>query len=114
MKFMKDFIKGIGIAIISITLVCLILFTVMSVSYKYFGPDYKQGEYTMIYKVYYSNNPKTYTIKNDWPISMTSNRGTNRIKKTIHNSIFRKCYGSETIIETSAPIEVVSYTFKEK
>lgn len=68
----------------------------------------------MVYKVYYPDNPKTYTIKNEWPIKMTSFRGTNYIKKTTHNSIFKKLYGSETIIETSAPIEVVSYTYKEK
>lgn len=111
---MKNIVKGIAIAIVSVIILYSICFLILGLSYKYFGPDYKQGEYTMIYKVYYPNNPKTYTIKNDWPISMTSNRGTNRIKKTIHNSIYRKCYGSETIIETSAPIEVVSYTFKEK
>lgn len=33
------------------------------------GPDYKEGEYTMVYRVYYPNNPKEYTYNKqlaDW------------------------------------------------
>ena len=110
---MKEFFKGICIGLIIITIICVIFYGIAYLAFTYTGPDYKEGEYVMIYKVYYPDNPKTYTIKNDWPIHITSNRGTNRIKKVMHNSHFKRLYGSETIIETSAPIEVVSYTFKE-
>ena len=78
------------------------------------GPDYKEGEYTMVYKVYYPNNPKTYTIKNDWPIDTYSSRGTNYILKTNKTPFFKKMFKSESVFESSAPIEVVSYTYKEK
>ena len=78
------------------------------------GPDYKEGEYTMTYKVYYPNNPRTYTIKNEWPIDIRSSRGTNWVEKTVKTPIFIKAYRGDIVFETSAPIEVVSYTFKEK
>ena len=79
------------------------------------GPDYKEGEYTMVYKVYYSpNDARTYTIKNNWPISTYSSRGTNYIYKTKKTPLFKKMFKSENVFESSAPIEVVSYTYKEK
>jgi len=79
------------------------------------GPDYKEGEYTMTYKVYYSpNDTRTYTIKNNWPISTYSSRGTNIVIKTIKIPYTKKMFRSQTVFESSAPIEVVSYTYKEK
>ena len=77
------------------------------------GPDYKKGRYTMIYRVYYPGNPKEYTITNEWPIGIDSYRGTNVVEKTISNEPFKKMYKSVSVFETSAPIEVVSYTYKE-
>lgn len=78
------------------------------------GPDYKEGEYTMTYKVYYSpNDSRTYTIKNNWPISTYSSRGTNTVIKTIKTPYTKKMFRSQTVFESSAPIEVVSYKYKE-
>lgn len=79
------------------------------------GPNYKEGEYTMVYKVYYSpNDTRTYTIKNNWPIGTYSYRGTNTVTKTIKTPYTKKMFSSQTVFESSAPIEVVSYTYKEK
>lgn len=107
---MKEFFKFI----FSICLALCLFVGAVQVAFLIIGPDYKQGEYTMVYKVYYPNNPKTYTIKNEWPIGMSSYRGTNSIQKTNKTPFFKKMFGSETVFETSAPIEVVSYTYKEK
>ena len=78
------------------------------------GPDYKEGTYTMTYKVYYPGNPRTYTITNNWPIGLTSYRGTNAVVKETESPIMRKAFRGVYVFETSAPIEVVSYTYKEK
>lgn len=78
------------------------------------GPDYKKGEYTMTYKVYYPGNPKEYTIKNEWPMGLISYRGTNIITKEQESPIIKKAFSGVHIFETSAPIEIVSYTYKEK
>jgi len=59
-----------------------------------------KGDYEMTYKVYYSdNNVKEYTIKHYYPIISTSENGAN---------IIRKKHG-ETVISTTATIEVVKY-----
>lgn len=79
-----------------------------------FGPNYKEGNYTMVYTVYYPNNPKTYTINNNWPIDISSNRGTNYVQKTKKTPIFKNMFRVETVFSTSAPIEVVKYTFENK
>ena len=78
------------------------------------GPDYKKGEYTMVYKVYYPGNPRTYTIKNEWPIGLSSYKGTNAIQKEMESPFLKKAFTGVTVFETTAPIEVVSYTYKEK
>ena len=109
-NFLGDFLCGCLIALSII----IIFFGVVQLVFLTVGPDYKQGEYTMVYKVYYPGNPKTYTIKNEWPIGMNSYRGTNSIQKTNKTPFFKKMFGSKTVFETSAPIEVVSYTYKEK
>jgi hypothetical protein len=75
---------------------------------------YKEGTYTMVYKVYYPNNPHTYTLVNDYPISTYSSRGTNYIYKSVKTPFLFKMYSSHIEFSTSAPIEVVSYTFTEK
>ena len=78
------------------------------------GPTYKEGTYTMVYRVYFPNNPRTYTITNDCPIDTYSSRGTNYVRKTVKTPFFKNMYSWSRVCETSAPIEVVSYTFKEK
>ena len=111
MNNMKDFFKtffGIIFFIIIFALCVQGIFLVI-------GPDYKEGEYTMVYKVYYSpNDVKTYTVKNNWPISTYSYRGTNSVTKTTSFPYAKKMFGNKIVFESSAPIEVVSYMYKEK
>ena len=79
-----------------------------------FGPKYPEGEYVMTYKVYYSqDNTKEYTITNNLPIDVTSYRGTNSVRKAYKIPIFEDAYEYYTVFDTSAPIEVVNYSFKE-
>ena len=60
----------------------------------------KKGDYVLVYKVYYTpNNIKEYTIRHNKPIEVGSDRGSNYIRKV----------GEGTVIQTSAPIEVVKY-----
>lgn len=95
----------IGVLVIAFGLICGISRLV--------SPDYKKGKYTMVYKVYYSNNTaRTYTITNDYPIGVESSRGTNWVA-TIKESAFPPgTFRTSTVFETNAPIEVVSYTFQ--
>ena len=59
-----------------------------------------KGDYVLVYKVYYTpNNIKEYTIRHNKPIEVGSDRGTNYVRKV----------GEGTVIQTSAPIEVVKY-----
>lgn len=65
------------------------------------------GTYTLVYKVYYSESSvKEYTVTSDEPFFVYSERGTNYVK--YHNNINEK-----SIIETSAPIEIVSETYSK-
>jgi hypothetical protein len=107
---MKDILKFVAWPFCAI----LAFIIIVQLAFLIVGPDYKKGEYTMVYKVYYSNSPKTYTITNEYPIDVRSNRGTNRVEKAIANPLFKNMYSGTVVMETSAPIEVVSYTFKEK
>ena len=63
-------------------------------------------EYTIVYEVYYNNNTVVKeTKKANKPFYVSSNRGSNYIK-----------IGSitgETVINTSAPIRILSHTYKE-
>ena len=102
---MKEFFKFIG----GIILIFVVVISIIQGIFLVVGPSY-----TMVYKVYYPNNPRTYTLVNDYPISTYSSRGTNYIYKTIKTPFFKKMYMSHTEFSTSAPIEVVSYTFTEK
>ena len=61
---------------------------------------YPEGDYEMTYRVYYTpSNVKEYTVKHNRPIWVSSHRGSNEVY----------LYDKGTIIETSAPIEVVKY-----
>ena len=108
---MKEFFK----LILGISLFFIICFSFVQLLFLVVGPDYKEGEYTMVYKVYYSpNDTRTYTVKNNWPISTYSYRGTNTIAKTTKTPYTKKIFGNQIVFESSAPIEVVNYTYKEK
>lgn len=113
--FIKNIIKNtistiVGIALI-ISIAIVAIGTVQG-AFLLIGPDYKQGYYEMTYKVYFPNNPKVYTINNEYPIEVNSHLGTNYVTKTIKGPL-KNMFGSNTVFESSAPIEVVSYTFKE-
>ena len=107
---MKETLKifaGIAIAIV------IVIFFIQGI-FLLAGPTYKEGTYTMVYRVYFQNTPRTYTVTNEWPIGTYSSRGTNYVQKTVKTPFFKNMYSCSTVYETSAPIEVVSYTFKEK
>ena len=110
---MKEFVNGVAAALITIVAGLMVLFIIFQLAFLAFGPDYKKGEYTMVYKVYYPGSPKTYTITNEWPIGVHSSRGTNRVEKSVESSLFKNAFSGEAVLETSAPIEIVSYTYKE-
>ena len=107
---MKAFFKFIG----GIILIFVVIIIIIQGIFLLVGPSYKEGTYTMVYKVYYPNNPRTYTLMNDYPISTYSSRGTNYIYKSVKTPFLFKMYSSHIEFSTSAPIEVVSYTFTEK
>lgn len=104
----KDILKVIGF--IFAMVVGFILF--VQIAFLIVSPDYEKGEYTMVYRVYYPGNPKTYTITNEWPIDVTSSRGTNRVVK-VRSFFWKKSFRDETVFSTSAPIEIVSYTLNK-
>lgn len=63
----------------------------------------KSDLYRMVYKVHYNNeNVRIDTIINEGPIYVGSDRGSNFIKRDAING--------STVIKTSAPIEVISYS----
>ena len=104
-------IKNILLAVLSTFGVTWLIVQLMFCA---FGPTYTEGEYVMTYKVYYSqDNTKEYTITNNLPIDVTSYRGTNSVRKAYKIPIFINAYEYHTIFDTSAPIEVVNYSFKE-
>ena len=114
--FIKNTIKNTISTIAGIALIALIISIVIGTvqgAFLLLGPDYKQGYYEMTYKVYFPNNPKVYTINNEYPIGVNSYRGTNYVTKTIKGPL-KNMFGSKTVFESSAPIEVVSYTIKRK
>lgn len=62
--------------------------------------------YTLHYKVYYSdNNVKEYKISSNKGYYWSSDRGSNYIKEG--------SLTGPTVIYTSAPIEIISYTSKK-
>ena len=111
---MKEFLKEFFSFIFGIICVFGIFAICVQGVFLVLGPDYKEGEYTMVYKVHYSSHKaKTYTIKNNWPIGVDSYRGSNKVIKTTKIPYFKKMFGNRTIFESTAPIEVVSYKYKE-
>lgn len=110
---LKEFVNGPVITLLIIVGGLMVFFIIIQLAFLAIGPDYKKGEYTMVYKVYYPGSPKTYTITNEWPIGVHSSRGTNRVEKSVESSLFKNAFSGEAVLETSAPIEIVSYTFKE-
>ena len=109
---MKTFIKNTISTIVGIALIISIVIGIVQGAFLLMGPDYKHGYYEMTYKVYFPNDPKVYTINNEWPIGVHSHRGTNYVTKTTKGPL-KNMFSSNTVFESSAPIEVVSYTFKE-
>lgn len=105
---MKDFVKFFGSIVLGIVLVGIIFVYIPA---RIWG-RYPKGEYTMVYNVYYNNTCKTCTIHNDLPISVNSYRGTNSLSICKRSELLGDYYS--TVLETSAPIEIVSYTVKNK
>ncbi len=67
--------------------------------------NYPYGNYELTYRVYYTpSNVREYTVTHNRPIWVSSNRGSNEVY----------LYDKGTVIETSAPIEVVRYVNKAK
>ena len=101
----------------SITLFFTSIFGITYVTFLAFGSnpnDYKEGEYTMVYMVHYPYASRTYTIKNNLPISLESYKNTHFIKKTKKTYIIPNSYRKITVFETTSPIEVIDYTYKDK
>ena len=80
---MKETVKSVLNAFATILIILILFIGMVQIIFLIVGPDYKKGEYTMVYKVHYPYGAKTYTIKNDYPIGLCSDRGTNYIEKTI-------------------------------
>ena len=106
----KNLIMNYLKTIIKVLITLVFFYSVLYTVSEFVGPDFNKGEYLMEYKVYYPNNPKTYTIKNDWPIEVGSRHGTNYIVKIKQIYNFN-LYRSETVFETSAPIKIMRYTY---
>lgn len=105
---MKEFVKFFGSAVLGVVLVGIIFIYIPA---RIWG-RHPKGEYTMVYNVYYNSICKTCTIHNDLPIAVDSNRGTNYLSICKRSELLGDYYS--TVLETSAPIEVVSYTVKNK
>lgn len=105
---MKDFIKFFGSIVLGVVLVGIIFVYIPA---RIWG-RHPKGEYTMVYNIYYNNTCKTCTIHNDLPIAVDSYRGTNSLSICKRSELLGDYYS--TVLETSAPIEVVSYTVKNK
>lgn len=85
-------------------IVVILISTISIIFYaKCIRDDQEENIYYMIYRVYYNqDNIREYSVTNDGPIYVGSDRGSNFIK--------RYSITGPTIIKTTAPIEVVSYT----
>ena len=76
---------------------------IFMIGLKIYKLSQKSDLYCMVYKVHYNNgNVRIDTIINEGPIYVGSDRGTNFIK--------RDDIAGSTVIKTSAPIEVISYS----
>ena len=106
MKFISNVLQAIGIIVIPVVLFLMILWGLSMA----LGTDYEKGKYTMTYKVYYPDNVKEYTVTNDYPIGMSSYKGTNCIYKIMENKTIKKTFYEHKVISTTAPIEIINYT----
>ena len=105
---MKEFVKFFGSIFLGFLLIGAVFIYIPA---RIWG-RHPKGDYTMVYNVYYNNTCKTCTIHNDLPIAVDSHRGTNYLSICKRSELFGDYYS--TVLETSAPIEVVSYTVKNK
>lgn len=105
-KIFEDVCAAILMIVISVVLFLMILWGLSMA----LGTDYEKGKYTMTYKVYYPNNVREYTVTNDYPIGMSSYKGTNCIYKIMENKTIKKTFYENKVISTTAPIEIVNYT----
>lgn len=105
---MKEVIKFFGYIVLGVVLIGGIFIYIPA---QIWG-RHPKGDYTMVYNVYYNNTCKTCTIHNDLPIAVDSHRGTNILSICKRSELFGDYYS--TILSTSAPIEVVSYTVTNK
>jgi hypothetical protein len=103
-----DVVKFFGSIVLGVVLVGIIFIYIPA---RIWG-RHPKGEYTMVYNVYYNNTCKTCTIHNDLPIAVGSDRGTNYLSICKRSELFGDYYS--TVYKTTAPIEVVSYTVKNK
>lgn len=109
---MKEVVKFFGCTVLGVVLgVVLIGGIFIYIPARIWG-RHPKGDYTMVYNVYYNNTCKTCTIHNDLPIAVGSHRGTNYLEICKRSELSGDYYS--TILRTSAPIEVVSYTVKNK
>lgn len=103
-----EHVCAVIILIVVPIVVCFFILYGLSVA---FGPDYEKGKYTMTYKVYYPGHVREYTVTNDYPIGMSSYKGTNCVYKITENKTIKKTFYEHKVISTTAPIEIVNYTF---
>lgn len=89
-----------GFVVCAFTVAVSILVGIFFIIARLEEKNYPYGNYEMTYRVYYTtSHVKEYTIKHNRPIEVYSTKGTNKVRK----------YNEGTVIETSAPIEVVRY-----
>ena len=105
---MKEIVKFFGSIVLGFVLIGVVFIYIPA---RIWG-RHPKGDYTMVYNVYYNNTCKTCTIHNNLPIAVDSHRGTNYLSICKRSELFGDYYS--TVLETSAPIEVVSYTVKNK
>lgn len=105
---MKEVVKFFGLCVL---IVALFIGVFVYLPCRIWG-RHPKGEYKMVYNVYYNNTCKTCTVYNDLPIAVGSNRGTNYLSICKRSKLFSDYYS--TVFKTTAPIEVVSYTVKNK
>jgi hypothetical protein len=103
-----DVVKFFGSIVLGVVLVGIIFIYIPA---RIWG-RHPKGEYTMVYNVYYNSICKTCTIHNDLPIAVGSDRGTNYLSICKRSELLSDYYS--TVFKTTAPIEVVSYTVKNK
>lgn len=92
------------------TFITITLIIVLAITFSIFKglsylneKEHPYGNYEMTYRVYYTPTTyKEYTITHNRPIYVRSSKGTNYVRK----------YDEGTVIETSAPIEIVKYVKK--